>query len=133
VTLMLLQSYSGWQVNQPLFWTGTPPASNSTSIDAACGGAGPYFTSRGSDKTWMQVGEDMIHSLGAWIVGLQANASLADVVVGFEVANEPALGFGGMEGPIKQLLTDTVPGLQAAFAAAGLKTNVTVNFIGKGR
>lgn len=47
-----------------------------------------------------------------------------------QVANEPGLGFGGMEGPIKQLLTDTVPPLQAAFRAAGVSANVTVNFIG---
>ena len=158
-----LQSYAGWQVNQPLFWTGTPPATNATPIDAACGGAGPYYSTRGAAKTWLQVGEDMIAALGAWVVGLQANASLADVVVGLEVrllrlsvlrcirpadrprvdsgsppcplpppqvANEPGLGFGGMEGPIRQLLSDTVPPLQAAFRAGGVAANVTVNFIG---
>lgn len=80
-----LQSYAGWQVNQPLFWTGTPPATNATPIDAACGGAGPYYSSRGSAQTWLQVGEDMVAALGAWVVSLQANASLADVVVGLEV------------------------------------------------
>lgn len=103
-----LQSYSGWQVNQPLFWTGTPPPSNATAINAACGGAGPYYSSRGASKTWlevgravawkdllnnpsvriMQVGEDMIAALGAWVVALQGNASLSDVVVGLEVRTQ---------------------------------------------
>lgn len=35
-----------------------------------------------------------------------------------------------MEGPIRQLLSDTVPQLQAAFRAGGVAANVTVNFIG---
>ena len=48
------QSYAGWQVSAPVFWTGSPPATNATSVPA-CGGAGPYTTTRGAAKTWMQV------------------------------------------------------------------------------
>ena len=51
------QSYAGWQVNQPLFGTGTPPSTHATPVAGACGGAGPYNTSRGAAMTWMAVGE----------------------------------------------------------------------------
>ena len=122
-------SYAGWQVNQPLFWRGTPPAGTAP-VAGACGGAGPYTTSRGAAKSWMAVGEDAIAALGRWVVGLQANASLADTVVGLEVANEPGLGFNGVQPDIERLLTNVVPPLQAALAAGGVTTNVTLNWIG---
>lgn len=124
------QSYAGWQVNAPLFWTSSPPASNATPVPAACGGAGPYRSSRGDARLWMAVGEDAILALGAWVVSLQSDASLSDTVVGLEVANEPGLGFGGVQGDIERLLTDVVPPLQSLLAAGGVSTNVTLNFIG---
>ena len=123
------QSYAGWQVEQPLFWTGTPPASNATPI-SACGGAGSYRTTRGNARTWMAVGEESVLALGAWVVGLQANTSLSDTVVGVEVVNEPGLGFDGVQSDIERLLTEVVPKLQALLAAGRVSTNVTVNFIG---
>jgi hypothetical protein len=123
------QSYAGWQVPAPLFWAGAPPASNATPL-AGCGGGGPYATSRGSARSWMAVGEDAILALGRWVVGLEAHAALAGAVAGLEVANEPGLATGGLLPAIQQLLLDTVPPLQAMFAAGGVDANVTVNFIG---
>lgn len=123
------QSYAGWQVPYPLFWAGTPPPSNATPI-SGCGGGGPYRTTRGGGKSWRQVGEDAIFALGRWIVGLEANASLAGTVVGLEVANEPGLQTGGLQPAIEQFLLDTVPPLQATFKKAEVAVTVTVNFIG---
>ena len=123
------QSYAGWQVEQPLFWQSSPPASNATPI-SACGGAGPYRTSRGSARTWMAVGEEALLKLAAWVVALEGNASLSGTVVGLEVVNEPGLGFGGVQPDIERLLTDVVPTLQALLAAGSVSANVTVNFIG---
>jgi hypothetical protein len=122
------QSYAGWQVDSPLFWQATPPASNATPI-AGCGGAGPYRTTRGSARPWMAVGEDALAFLGGWVVALERNASTAGAVVGLEVVNEPGLGFSGVIADIERLLSAAVPKLQAAFLAARLATNVTVNFI----
>ena len=122
--------YAGWQVNQPLFWRGTPPASNATPVAGACGGAGPYRTTRGASKTWMAVGEEALLALGAGVVGLQAEPALADVVVALEAANEPGLGFDGVQPDIERFLASVVPQLQAAFAAGGVGASVAVNFIG---
>ena len=121
------QSYAGWQVNQPLFWQGTPPPSNATPVAGACGGAGPYYTSRGAAATWMAVGEAALLALADWIVALEAKPALSGVVVGLEVANEPGLGFNGVQKDIERLLTSVVPALQAKLAATDV--NVTVNFI----
>ena len=123
------QSYAGWQVDSPLFWQATPPASNATPI-AGCGGAGPYRTTRGSARPWMAVGEDALAFLGDWVVSLERDAGTAGTVVGLEVVNEPGLGFNGVMADIERLLSAAVPKLQATFLAAGLATNVTVNFIG---
>ena len=122
------QSYAGWQVNQPLFWTGTPPSTNATPVAGACGGAGPYYTSRGAAMTWMAVGEAALLALADWIVALEAKPALSGVVSGLEVANEPGLGFNGVQGDIERLLTSVVPALQAKLAANNV--NVAVNFIG---
>ena len=119
-------SYSGWQISDaPLFWTGRPPASNATAITSSCGG--PYHTSRGDAATWMEVGEDALRALAAWIVGLEAGP-LAGTVVGLEVVNEPGLQFDGVQRDIERLLVDIVPELQARLAATAV--NVTLNFIG---
>lgn len=120
------QSYAGWQVQSPVFWTGTPPATNATRI-AACSGAGPYSTTRGSARPWMAVGEDTVLALGAWVVALQNDSSVSDTVVGIEVVNEPALGTDGLQREVEQLLTDVVPKLQALLAAGNVMTNVTVS------
>jgi hypothetical protein len=125
------QSYAGWQVPYPLFWSHSPPADNTTAIPGCGGGGGgPYRTTRGSGKTWLQVGEEAILALGQWVVALEANASLSGTVVGLEVANEPGLQTGGLQPYIERLLLDTVPPLQAMFSAGGVATSVTVNFIG---
>ena len=123
------QSYAGWQVSSPLFWTSSPPASNTTRVPA-CGDGGPYTTTRGAARTWMAIGEEAVLNLGDWIVSLQANASLSDTVVGLEVVNEPGLNTDGMQAAIEQLLLDVVPKLQAGFAAGGVAVNVALNFIG---
>lgn len=123
------QSYAGWQVAQPNFWTGTPPPSNATSIPG-CGGSGPYHTSRGANRTWMQVGEDAVLALGAWVVALESNPAMSGTVVGLEVANEPGLGFSGVQQDIERFLVNVVPPLQTLLAAGHVATNVTVNFIG---
>ena len=123
------QSYAGWQVPYPLFWSGTPPPDNTTSVNG-CNGAGPYHTSRGSSRTWMEVGTAAILALGDWVVGLEGNASMSGTVVGLEVANEPGLQTGGLQPAIEQLLLSTVPQLQATFKRGKVATNVTVNFIG---
>ena len=119
------QSYSGWQVNQPHFWTGSPPATNTTPVAGACGGAGPYYTSRGDAATWMAAGETVLLAMADWIVGLETNAAMSGVVVGLEVANEPGLGFNGVQSDIERLLTDIVPKLQAKLAS----TVVNADFI----
>ena len=103
-------SYAGWQISdQPLFWMGTPPASNATSIHSSCGG--PYFSSRGSAQTFMQVGEDALNALADWIVGLEAGP-LKGTVVGLEVINEPGLQQNGQQANIERLLVNIVPQLQ---------------------
>jgi aryl-phospho-beta-D-glucosidase BglC (GH1 family) len=122
------QSYSGWQVNSPLFWTDSPPPSNATIIPSACNGAGPYRTSRGNAKTWMQVGEDILLSLATWIKGLENDPTTSGTVVGLEVVNEPGLGFNGVQPQIEKLLTEIVPSLQSSLS--DLNVNVTLNFIG---
>ena len=123
------QSYAGWSVPHPDFWAGAPPAGNGTRVDG-CNGGGPYFSTRGASRSWRQVGEEAILALGRWVVGLEANASLAGTVVGLQVANEPGLQTGGLQPAIEALLLATVPPLQAMFKAGGVVTNVTVNFIG---
>ena len=123
------QSYAGWQVEQPLFWQSSPPASNATPI-SGCGGAGPYRTTRGAARTWMQVGEDALLALAHWIVSLETRPELAGVVIGLEVVNEPGLGFSGVQPDIERLLTEIVPKLQGIFRDGGVAANVTVNFIG---
>lgn len=123
------QSYAGWQVEQPLFWQSSPPASNATPI-SGCGGAGPYRTSRGNARTWMAVGEEALLKLAAWVVALEGNVSTSGTVVGLEVVNEPGLGFSGVQADIERLLVDVVPTLQALLAAGSVTTNVTINFIG---
>ena len=122
------QSYAGWQVEQPLFWQSSPPASNATPI-SGCGGAGPYRTSRGNARTWMAVGEEALLKLAAWVVALEGNVSTSGTVVGLEVVNEPGLGFSGVQADIERLLVDVVPTLQALLAAGSVTTNVTINFI----
>jgi len=123
------QSYAGWQVPYPFFWSASPPSDNSTLI-SGCNGAGPYRSSRGSERTWMQVGEEAILAMGKWIVGLEANASLSGTVLGLEVVNEPGLQTGGLQPAIEKLLLNTVPQLQSLFSKAGVQANVTVNWIG---
>ncbi len=124
------QSYAGWQVDAPFFWQASPPASNATPITSSCGGSGPYRSSRGNASTWMAVGAQALDRLAAWIISLESNESMSGTVVGLEVANEPGLGFSGVQGDIERLLTSVVPGLQAQLAAGGVDTNVTINFIG---
>ena len=121
------QSYAGWQVSQPLFWSGTPPASNSTPVTGSCGGAGPYYTTRGSGATWMAVGEAILHDAAAWVANLEAEPTLAGSVVGLEPANEPGLGFSGVQVDIQRFFTAVVPPLQRALPE---HVNVTLNFIG---
>jgi len=121
------QSYSGLQVSKPYFWTsivGEP-------LTAVCGKAGPYTTSR-SNKTasWMSVGVSSAATIANWIVSLEKNASMSGAVAAFEVINEPALGFGGMEQQVKKYHTQAVPLVQGIFRRAKLGVNVTVNFIG---
>ena len=124
------QSYSGWQVSDPLFWRASPPPSNMTIIPTSCGGAGPYRTTRGSSQTWMETGEDTVVALSNWIVSLQSNASMSDTVVGFEIANEPGLGFNGVQDAIQTFCSDMVPKVQAIFKNGQVNVNVTLNFIG---
>ena len=122
------QSYAGWQVNQPLFWNDSPPPSNSTTISSACNGAGPYRSSRGNAKTWMQVGEDALLAIATWIKGLETDPSMSGTVVGLEVVNEPGLGFNGVQPRIEKLLTEIVPQLQSLLSDTMI--NVTLNFVG---
>lgn len=88
-------SYAGMQVTDPNFWT----ASVSDTI-AACDGAGPYTSTRphgamtqqvgpNSTTMWMEVGVTSVTALAKWIVSLEKNPSLAGVVSGLEVVNEP--------------------------------------------
>jgi hypothetical protein len=125
------QSYSGWQVSTPLFWQGSPPSDSATPIASGCGGgAGPYYSSRGSARTWRQVGQQALLDLGAWVVGLQANASLADVVVGLEVLNEPACCVPGWQEDIEAFTAAAVPPLQGLLAQGGGQVSTVLNFIG---
>jgi hypothetical protein len=125
-------SYAGWQVAQPLFWRASPPADASTPIASGCGGgAGPYYSSRGAAQPWSAVGLQALQALGAWVVDLQANASLADAVAGIEVVNEPGCCVPGWQEDIERFTAAAVPPLQAALRAGGLGAlNVTINFIG---
>jgi aryl-phospho-beta-D-glucosidase BglC (GH1 family) len=122
------QSYAGWQVNQPLFWSSSPPATNETIISSACGGAGPYRSSRGNAKTWMQVGKDALISLATWINKLEKDSTMSGTIVGLEVVNEPGLGFNNVQPQIEQFLTEIVPTLQQILSST--QVNVTLNFIG---
>lgn len=124
------QSYAGWQVKEPYFWRGTPPPDNTTAISGGCGGGGPYHSSRGSSLTWREVGKQAVLALGAWVVGLQANSSLSDTVVGVEVVNEPGCCVPGWQSDIEGFTAEVVPPLQSVLAAGGVGTNVTINFIG---
>lgn len=118
-------SYSGWQISDaPLFWTGTPPATNATAITSSCGG--PYHTTRGNESTWMEAGEDALRALADWVAGLEAGP-LAGTVIGLEVVNEPGLQFDGVQSDIERLLVSIVPQLQSRLVAT--EVNVTLNFI----
>ena len=116
-------------VSQPYFWTGEVPRDNKTQLQA-CGGGGPYTSSRPGGEPWMRVGERAALQLARWITALQANASTAGVVSGFELVNEPALGFDGMSQQIRAYHDAVVPPVQAVFREAKLGVNVTLNFIG---
>jgi hypothetical protein len=125
----MCQSYAGLQVPQPNFWLSSPPGPNVPI--PACSNAYPYFSSRNSSLSWMQIGEQAVVRLAQWIVGLQADFATADVVIALEMVNEPALGFaGGLEPAIESFLLNSVPQVRQIFAAAGLPVDVVVNFIG---
>ena len=137
------QSYGGMQVVDPNFWT----ASVGDTI-AACGGAGPYTSTRPrsaltpmtegeggaavvTKTTWMEVGVTAVTVLAEWIVALEKNASLAGVVSGLEVVNEPGLGFTSALLPaIKTYHLTIVPLVQRIFREGNIAVNCTVNFIG---
>ena len=122
-------SYAGFQVATPGFWRESPPAGNSTPIASGCGGgAGPYYSSRGAARPWRAVGEDALLALGAWVVGLEADASTAGVVDGLEVLNEPACCVAGWQDDILAFTAAAVPPLQRLLRDLDVK--VLVNFIG---
>ena len=52
---------------------------------------GPYSSSRPGSGKWMAVGVSAVARLATWITKLEQNASLAGVVSGLEVVNEPGL------------------------------------------
>jgi len=122
------QSYAGMAVTQPNFWVGSTPG-NGSAI-AACPGAGPYHSSRPAGQSWMGIGESAAKALARWIVEMETNSSLSGVVSGFEVVNEPGLGFDGMGQPIRRFHDAIVPAVQKTFRDAKLGVNTTVNFIG---
>lgn len=119
------QSYAGMAVQQPYFWVGE---TGSASLQA-CGDAGPYTTSRPGGVSWISIGQESAQAIARWIVSLEAQPSLAGVVSGFEVVNEPGLGFNGMIQPIRAYHDAVVPAVQKIFREAGIVVNTTVNFI----
>eukprot|EP00730_Choanoeca_flexa_P015912 TRINITY_DN7417_c0_g1_i3.p1 TRINITY_DN7417_c0_g1~~TRINITY_DN7417_c0_g1_i3.p1 ORF type:complete len:423 (+),score=87.59 TRINITY_DN7417_c0_g1_i3:214-1482(+) len=91
-------SYSGTQVpnGNESFWLGSPPADSTTPI-TACGGNGPYTSSRGNAQTYMEVGVELVNNnIVKFMNEVNANSSTSGVLVGFELINEPALGWDGM-------------------------------------
>jgi aryl-phospho-beta-D-glucosidase BglC (GH1 family) len=123
------QSYAGIQTPDPGFWTGSLSGSGQTKM-SACGGAGPYTSTRPGSSSWMEVGVGAVTTLATWITNLEKNASLAGVVTGFEVVNEPGLGFNLQQVAIKKYHSEVVPKVQTIFRNANVGVNVTVNFIG---
>eukprot|EP00039_Didymoeca_costata_P024388 m.10163 g.10163 ORF g.10163 m.10163 type:complete len:552 (+) comp4211_c0_seq1:182-1837(+) len=126
------QSYAGWQVNDDGFWQGaSPPEDNTTAIISGCGGgAGPYYSSRGNAKTWLELGAEYVVKVGDWIVGVEQNSSVSGVIMGMEVVNEPGLGWSGIGNDIRWLANATVPIVQGKFKANNLKLDIILNFIG---
>ena len=98
---------------------------NSSGMIQACPGAGPYSSSRPAGETWLSVGEAAAKSIAVWIVGLQKKRSLSGVVTGFEVVNEPGLGFTGMVDPIRRYHDNVVPAVQKIFKDASLAVSTT--------
>jgi hypothetical protein len=123
------QSYAGISSPDPGFWTGRLAGGGKTTL-SACGGAGPYSSTRPGTATWMAVGVAAVTEIATWITRLEQNASLAGVVSGLEVVNEPGLGFAGQQAAIKDYHLEIVPVVQTLFREAGVGVNVTVNFIG---
>ena len=124
------QDYAGIQIKDEKnsFWLGKPPKNNSVPIQSACTGSGPYYTSRGDSMTWMDVGEKSVLKLAEWIVRLQKDHTMSNVVESYEVINEPGL-LWPVEDRIKLFYTNVIPKVQKMFSDAKLKIHMNINSI----